>query len=241
MKQHLCRVLENRTLWSGVQLLALEAPELAGTMCPGQFALVRDPSTFDPYLRRTAWLFRAVDGRVALTLDAKDPLARRARVDDWLDVLAPLGNAVGLAANARHILLVGEGARLTPLIAIAENAIAQRREVVVISRAGSAAEILPAHLLAPEIEYRADVGELGSELAAWADCIYASGSSDLYRWLAPAVRGVRYRIEPGRVHALIDIPMPCGTGECYACAVKTRHGVQLACADGPFFDLSELD
>jgi dihydroorotate dehydrogenase electron transfer subunit len=182
-----------------------------------------------------------MENGVALTLDAKDPLALRVRAGDWLDALAPLGVAVGLDANAQHLLLIGEGARITPLVALAENAIAQRREVVLVFRAGAAAEIFPAHWLAPEIEYRTDAGELGSELVAWADRIFASGSDEFYRSLIQAVRAARYRIEPGIAHALIDIPMPCGTGDCYACAVKTRHGVHLACADGPFFDLSELD
>ncbi len=36
--------------------------------------------------------------------------------------------------------------------------------------------------------------------------------------------------------ALIDVPMPCGTGACYACAVDTARGVKLACADGAWFE-----
>ncbi len=238
MKQHLCRVIENKILWSDVRLLTLNAPELAPAMRPGQFALLRDPAIFDPYLRRTAWFYRIENERVACTLPARDPLAARARPGDLLDALAPLGRAIEFDAKERRILLVGEGACVAPLIAIADSAVAQQREVVLVSRS---ADAFPSHLLAPEIEYRTDADALGAELIAWADAMVASGSDETYRALADAARAARYRIEPGWARVLIDLPMPCGAGECYACAVETRRGVQRACVDGPAFDLSDLD
>lgn len=241
VKQHLCRVIESRTLWSDVQLLVLDAPELAPAMRPGQFALLRDPTTFDPYLRRTAWPYRIEAERVAFTVPSHDPLAARARAGDTLDLLAPLGRAIEFEASARHILLIGEGAHAARLIAIAESAIKQQREVVLVSRAAAVDEIFPAHLLAPEIEYRTDAEALGAELIAWADAIVASGSNEMDAALADVVRAARYRIEPGFARVLIDLPMPCGAGDCYACAVETRRGIQLACLDGPAFDLSALE
>ena len=236
MKQHLCRVTENRTLWADIQLLTLDAPGLV--LHPGQFALARDPSTLDPYLRRTMWLYRIQDERITFTLPVYDPLAVRARNGDIIDILGPLGRPVEFAPSARHILLIGESVRIAPLFAIADNAIAQQREVVLACRG---ANILPAHLLAPEIEYRTDVSAFSPELIAWADAIVASGPGELYRVLADAVRVARYRLEAGLARVLIDLPMPCGTGDCYACAVDTRHGLQLACVDGPAFDLIDLE
>jgi dihydroorotate dehydrogenase electron transfer subunit len=242
VKQHLCRIIENRSLWSNVQLLTLDAPELARSIRPGQFALLRDPTTFDPYLRRTAWFYRLDGARVSFTLPAHDPLAMRARAGDTLDVLAPLGRAIDFDAHARRVLLIGEGARVAPLIAVAESAIRQAREVVlVLSGVKSKDAVFPAHLLVPEIEYRTDADALNVDLVTWADAILASGSDELYRALADTLRAARYRIEPGLTRVLIDLPMPCGTGECYACAVETRRGIQRACVDGPAFDLSALD
>ncbi|MEW5720336.1 MAG: hypothetical protein AB1817_17055 [Chloroflexota bacterium] len=242
MKPYSCRVVENRKLWVDAQLIAFDAPELARVVRPGQFALARDATTFDPYLRRVLWLYARDGERVAFVFSSRDPLAARTRVGDSLELLAPLGNAIDLDANARRVLLIGEGTRIVQLIALAHHAVAQAREVVLVSPApvanggGSGEGAFPAHLLAPEIEYRTD-DALSAELLVWADAIVASGSAELYRALASAIRAVRYRLEPGFARVIIDLPMPCGTGACYACAVETTRGAQRACADGPAFDL----
>lgn len=242
MKQHLARVTECRLLWANVQLLTLYAPEATRSMRPGQFALARDPTTLDPYLRRKLDLYAIHDEYIELTINTNDPLAMRARAGDTLDVLAPLGRAIEFETSARHILLIGEGERITPLVAIAHDAIMHGREVVLAFYCPSnqATEMFPPHLLSPEIEYRMD-DTLNAELVAWADALVASGSSELYRAVADALRAARYRIEPGFGRMLVDMPMPCGIGVCYACAVDTSRGVQLACVDGPAIDLVELD
>lgn len=246
MKQVLCRVIDNRTLVSDIQLLTLHAPELARAIRPGQFALARDPLTIDPYLRRTLWFYSINADAVAFTLSSTDALAIRTRVGDTIDVLAPLGHAVDFESHVRHVLLIGEGSNIAPLIAIAHAAIARGREVVLKTSSpvrnanGGGSGVGVSHLLAPEIEYRTDDGS-NPELMAWADAIVASGSMEFYRGIAAAVRAARYRLEPGFARGLIDAPMPCGTGACYACAVDTARGVKLACADGAWFDLIDFE
>jgi dihydroorotate dehydrogenase electron transfer subunit len=237
VKQYLCRVIDNRNLWADAQLITFDAPVVGRALRPGQFAFVRDATTFDPYLRRVLWLYQIENTRVAFTLSARDPLAVRSRVGDMLDLLAPLGNAIEFDVNARHVLLIGEGTRVVRLIALAHDAVTQAREVVLVNRGEN---IFPAHLLSPEIEYRTD-DALSAELIAWADAIVASGSDELYRALADTIRVARYRLEQGFARVIVDVPMPCGAGACYACAVETARGVRLACADGPAFDLATLE
>jgi dihydroorotate dehydrogenase electron transfer subunit len=236
VKQYLCCVVENRILWADAQLVTFDVPELVRAMRPGQFALARDATTFDPYLRRVGWLYQIEDAHISFALSARDPLAARSRVGDTLDLLAPLGNAIEFDANVRHVLLIGEDTRIVQLIALAHDAVAQAREVVLVNRG---ATVFPAHLLSPEIEYRTD-DALSAELIAWADALVASGPDELYGALADAICAARYRLEPGFARVIVDVPMPCGAGACYACAVETARGVQLACADGPAFDLATL-
>jgi len=243
LKNHHVPIIETRALWADWHLLAFDAPDLARSIRPGQFALARDPSTLDPYLRRTLWLYEIRDGRVSFILNAHDSLSRSARVGDTLDLLAPLGHALTFEPSAKHILLLGQGSRTAPLIALAHDAVKLGCEVVVVTRG----EIFPSQLLAPEIELRNDES-FDAELIAWADAIVASGAADFYRDLSNAIRAVRLRIPPGFARVWIDAPMPCGTGMCYACAVYTHlhrtpsgvqvsRGIKLVCVDGPALDL----
>jgi dihydroorotate dehydrogenase electron transfer subunit len=197
---------------------------------------VRDPATSDPYLRRVAWLYAVDSARVSFVMSTRD--AVMARLGGMLDLLAPLGRAIHFDANTRRIVFIGEGARIVQLFALAQDAAAQGRQVVLVHRAE---QIFPAHWLSPEIEYRTDADALDAELIAWADALVASGSDESYRALADAIRAARYRLEPGFARAFVDAAMPCGAGVCYACAIETARGVRLACADGPAFDLTVLE
>ncbi len=222
-------------------MLAFNSPALAHTMRPGQFALARDATLRDPYLRRVLSLYQITDHRVAFTLPATDPLAHRARVGDELDLLAPLGHAIEFNVNTQHIVLIGADPHLAPLIAIAQDAITHGHAVVLVTHTTTAPYIFPAHLLAPEIEYRAEGNTFDPELIAWADAIVASGNNELYRTLANAIRDVRYRLEENFARVIATLPMPCGVGACGACAVDTIHGVRFACVDGLSFDLVEYE
>ena len=252
MKQHICKLVENRNLWDHVPLLVFEAPELARMIQPGQFVLVRDPSTFDPYLRQTAWLYRVEGDRLSLVLSSGNSLSGRVSPGHLLDLLGPAGRTAEFVKSARHVLLIGEDEQIAPLVAMAHAALESlERSVVLLNRsrqaAGAETGPLPAYLLSPEIEYRVvpttqSLPEiLGPDLIAWADQIVASGSPELYAAVGQAVRTARFRLEPGWVHVLMDLPMPCGVGTCYACAVGTAHGPKLACVDGPWFDWVDLE
>lgn len=243
MKEHVCSIIETCLLWADVHLLVLDAGNLARAIRPGQFALARDPSTLDPYLRRTLWLYEIRDERVSFILDARDPLARRARVGDPLDVLAPLGRAIAFEPGARHVLLMGQGTRLAPLIAVAHEAIKLGKGVVLVSCSGAAdseRDLFPSHLLAPEIEYSHGDG-FDEQLIAWADAVVASGGKEFYRGLCEAIRSTRLRLPPGFARGWVHEPMPCGVGMCYACALETGRGIKLACVDGPALDLAEWE
>ncbi len=240
MKQYPCRVVENVRLWADVQQMTFDAPELALTMRPGQFALIRDPRSLDPYLRRRALFYSSERGIVTLTLSSADPIVARTREGDLLDVLAPLGRAVEWPDGAQHILFIGEGAKVVPLVGMAHRAVQQGKAVVLSMLTATDREVLPAHLLPPEVEYQTG-GVLNAELVSWSDAMFASGSAELYQSLGDIVRAMRYRLEQGFLHVLVDLAMPCGTGGCYACAVETARGIRLACTDGPVFDWMELE
>jgi len=226
---------------AGLRLMTLAAdglPELR----PGQLILARVPGTFDPYLRRAyAPLVRGRDLDVALLVPASDSLL--VRDVTTLDLLAPVGNGFTLEANTRRLLLVGSVAHLAPLIALAHEATRVQIAVTLLVEHPDAPADLSAFLgslLPLDVEYQiaASLAPQWPALLRWCDQVCAAGDPALYDALRAAI--APSSTPAGFAQALVMPEAACGTGACLGCAVGTVRGAQLACVDGPVFDLRSL-
>ena len=241
---------------AGVNLLWLEAPQVAREAQPGQFIMVRCAESWDPLLRRALSIHRVRGSGRAVQAFAvlysvhgagTSSLARK-QAGDVVDVLGPMGNGYTVHLNAERLLLIGAGWGISPLVALAEQQVARGKAVTLLAGASMASAHYPAAWLPPEVEvvYATDDGSLGKqgsvvdlapEYWAWADAVYACGPFALYQFLA-RVAAAQWPEKP--VQALAESPMACGMGACFSCAVETKRGVRLACKDGPRFDLKDL-
>jgi dihydroorotate dehydrogenase electron transfer subunit len=151
-----------------------------------------------------------------------------------LDLLGPCGRACELPERAHNVLLVAGAHGASRLLPLARAALARRAAVTLVSAGTHTLRGLPA-----EIEVRFGAAGLGEALE-WADAIYA----DLPAADLPALQA-RLRAAAGtsgpEARAYRLPPAPCGVGACGACAVATRSGWRLACLDGPWFPLLELE
>ncbi|HET7768485.1 MAG TPA: hypothetical protein VFN74_06885 [Chloroflexota bacterium] len=249
-------------------LLHLEAPGIAPLVRAGQWVMVRcaevDVPVWDPYLPRAFFVF-AVDraaGRMSVLVE------RRGRGSAWLSgrregdrVLAhgPVGREVREAKLTRHLLLLAEGTvGLTALSLMAADASSRKVSVTLVRNAASGEDEPPPHLLPPDVEYRATTPEAGgllgglAPLLAWADEVMVAAAAPLLDTLQ-ALR--RTRLAPFTMHSQLPVQalplpewgragggdaLPCGTGACGACQVRTRERQRLFCLDGPAFALEDL-
>ena len=170
------------------------------------------------------------------------------RPGDSIFVHGPLGRGCSVRPSASHLLLVAGGIGVAPLIYLADEEVARGRHVTLIQGTRSAEGLFPARLLPPEVEVavttedgsagqRGLVTDLVPEYLSWADQVFACGPSAMFTTLADVMRRSQSR-RP--VQVLLEEVMPCGTGICYGCAVKTRRGVRLICKDGPRFELRDV-
>jgi dihydroorotate dehydrogenase electron transfer subunit len=152
----------------------------------------------------------------------------------------PLGRGFALPLSARKVGLVAfddSPSRLRGLIA---PALKQSAAVVLVSDH-------PFDTLHDEVEMHPTSAL--AEIMAWADYL----AFDVSRENLPQLRDFlgsmkqasawKARAEPGRSEAqvLIRTPMPCGAvADCGVCAVTLKSGWQMACKDGPVFDLKEI-
>jgi len=252
MKHQQLLVTDNQRLRPALHRLVLSAPDLTAT--PGQFLhiLCHEPEAYDPFLRRAVPIHHLGDGRVDLLVRPDEPghawLARR-RAGDALDTLGPLGHGFDLPdghSTAGRLLLLAHGLGVAPLVGLADQAAARGWAVTLLATALRPADAYPAALLPPAVEYQvapADDGPLSpltADLLAWADRLAAAIPSTAWLPLRQRIEATRTALSPGFAQVWADVPLACGTGRCQGCAIETRRGWQLACSDGPVFDLAEV-
>jgi dihydroorotate dehydrogenase electron transfer subunit len=178
-------------------------------------------------------------------------LANR-RAGDRIFAWGPLGIGYKVGRGSKNLLLVGGGIGIAPLVWLADEAIAQGRNVTLVIGARSAEHVFPAALLPHEAEVivTTDDGSAGrygfatepfAELLEWCDQAFACGPTPMFRAMAEAARRAKVRRS---VQALLEERMGCGTGICYGCAVQVRvrggRAMKLVCKDGPRFEVRDV-
>lgn len=251
MKLFRAPVTANEPAGDGLFMLRIAVGDLSRDCRAGQFLHVRcaPADSVDPLLRRPISIYRAAEGELWLYYDAVGRgtryLAGR-RPGDELDVLGPLGQPFRLAAGAHHLLMVGGGIGLAPLVALAEEQLPHDRSVVLLAGFRTAARVLPAQYLPAQIEYivATDDGSTGhpgvvTDLVAdyldWADQVFACGPTPMLQSLRRATGHARRPVQVS-----LEERMGCGMGVCLTCVLHTNHGLKRVCRDGPVFDLADL-
>ncbi len=251
MRIHTATITETTMIRSGVQLLALHAPNLAQTVQPGQFCMVRccPADASDPLLRRpfyvhgvnrsrgTCTFYVHVQGRGTRWLASQPEGA-------VLDILGPLGHGWTLRSTTRNALLFAEERSISALTLLAQVALEQDIAVTLINQSRTIEESYPPALLSPEIEYRVvteqqdkNLLQTLTEVLPWADATYSSVSHETSLALYTRFERLRAR---NFAQGIITRPLICGTGVCFACSVETHSGQRLVCRDGPVFDLRDI-
>ena len=237
--------------------LTISAPDLSPPLLPGQFLLLRCADRFTCYLRRPVFPEPNEANTLSLLL-RPDPDPGRAWLlsrtpGEKLDVIGPLGTGFPLSDSIRTLLLVGDTQAIDPLLGQMSRAVKAGIAVTLALGGHRAANLYPVSALPPVVEFQAATvdGSLGHrgpvtdllpELLGWADAVCAVGSPALYRALLGQTEKVRLRAEADYLFGLIAAyPMACGVGACLSCSLETKTGPELACVDGPVFDLTRLE
>src|SRR6516164_983348 len=128
-------VLINRHLARDTWLIRLQAPELARSIRPGQFLMIRLPGHSDPLLGRPFALYDTVldDGGQPIGLDVVylvvgkvTGLLTNRKVGERLEVWGPLGNGFPTLSGLDHVGLVAGGIGQTPFLAYIRELIGSR-------------------------------------------------------------------------------------------------------------------
>jgi dihydroorotate dehydrogenase electron transfer subunit len=206
---------DTREILPGQWLQSYEAPWLASGARAGQFVHVRSADYSGLVLRRPFSIntFERVAGLVTIhfriTGKGTEWLART-RPGESVDMLGPLGRPFELDARTRHVLLVAGGLGMAGVRSLADQALADGRQVTLLFGAATAAEVYPSALLPDEVEYVVStndgsmghagfVTELLPEYEAWADQAFACGPHAMLASLARLAAGRDARLGVARL------------------------------------------
>jgi hypothetical protein len=224
MRTHAGRVAEIQLEGSGGRSALLDCPAKAVPR-PGQYLLALDEESL-----LGAPLFSA--GATAAGFRAAPPVPLAWQPGTRLALRGPLGRGFRLPGDLRRLGLAAAGDTLARLLPLAEQALARDAAVTLFSDARLPP--LPTSLEAYPLSAL-------PEAYNWADFLALDLPLDSLAAL-PAILGLPPGARlpcPGQV--LIAAPMPCaGLADCGVCALPAGRSWQLACQDGPVFEIKDV-
>ena len=256
MKQLKAPVISSIEAFPGTYLMWLEAPDIAKTARPGQFAMVGCGG--DTVLPRPLSIHRVDGSQLALLFSVVGKGTNRlsqVKKGDTLDIFGPLGNGFRIDPGSRNLLLVAGGMGIAPLRFLAETAASRGCAVKLHQGVNTAGQVFldelsshytrvprsgPIESSASTVDGSSGVMGLATVivpgLAEWADQVFACGPAAMYRSMArmPELKGKSVQLS-------LEIMMGCGVGVCYGCTIKTKIGLKQVCKDGPVFEMGEVE
>ncbi|MCL1817208.1 MAG: dihydroorotate dehydrogenase electron transfer subunit [Clostridiales bacterium] len=250
------QVLTNERIGLRYYALTVSAPQISVAARPGQFLMIAPRSGMEPFLKRPLGI-NVIDmarGQIRVVyrvVGYGTRLLSERCAGEFLQVVGPLGNGWQLT-QGRHVLLVGGGAGIAPLLPLAVELARSGADCEAMLGASSVQEVpcveefaTLARLSVATLDgSRGALGQVSSWLPAQPiayDMIYCCGPHPLMRKVALWAK--RHDL-PCQVS--LEEHMGCGFGVCMGCVCavtapdKDEVIYKRVCCEGPVFDSREV-
>lgn len=253
-KHFTAQVLDIQLVAKQIYLMTFTAPkEALEQFRPGQFAHIA-VSADTPRLLRRPISIHAIDtvlGSMSVIFAVKGEGTKHLSsmaADEYLDVIAPLGEGFPVAEGDEKIWLLGGGVGAAPLASVAASY--PNREYTAFFGFASENEAFAPESIAGigRTIITTDDGSKGragfvTQALAEAlesekpDVIFACGPT-------PMLRSLKKLLDcdgAPKAYVSLEERMGCGVGGCYTCASAVAGGMKRVCKDGPVFDIREVE
>ena len=242
------RVVSQEEIVPTIFELVLEG-DMVETMKAGQFLHLRVPddahllrrpisiSSIDKATKRCRLIYRVEGSGTAIFSSLK--------TGDSIDVMGPQGNGFDLSDldKQSHVLLVGGGIGVPPLLEVARQLYARGVKITTILGFATKDAVILEDELAQysKIFVTTDDGSYGikgnvsvviKEFNTVFDAIYSCGAPGMMKYINQTF------YDHPRAYLSLESRMACGMGACYACVLKVPDSEtvsQRVCEDGPVF------
>lgn len=237
MKQDIYRVRANDCLAPGTFRMVLEGDTTALTR-PGQFVNIALDGKF---LRRPISVCDWETGHFTIVYKVVGGGTRQMStlpVGASLDILTGLGNGYALDKSGEHPLLIGGGAGIPPLYALAKHLLAQGKHPQVILGFNQAGELFLSEefkALGVPVTVTTVDGSLGTP-GFVTDAMPETGYTYVYTCgPEPMLKAVWHKtVTSGQFS--FEERMGCGFGACMGCTCQTKYGNMRICREGPVLE-----
>jgi dihydroorotate dehydrogenase electron transfer subunit len=261
-KQVKAEILVNRKENGQYYRLVLDCPDIASSVSPGQFVMIKTGDDRTLLLRRPLSVHKVSGGKLEFLYEVVGKgtgMLSGRKAGDRLDLLGPLGNGFdyrGKRSPGDRPVLVAGGMGVAPLVFLAEALRSGTRPGAgnkVLALIGAKTK----NLVLCEKEFKnfgcdvkiaTDDGSRGfhgrvtalleeslGDTGHRVSAIYGCGPNPMLKEISRVSKIFRL---PAQVS--LEAHMACGIGACLGCVVNTLDGYKRVCKEGPVFDAESL-
>lgn len=247
MKALKVKVLKNAPLSLRTYVMELSAPDIAHSVKPGQFVMLKVSHTNDPIGRRAfavgdvrgdnLFIFYDVVGRGTYLLSSLPE-------GSHIELFGPLGKRTFQLSGDKH-LLIGGGIGIAGLTLLGKELRKEGKKVFFVYGGRGKEHLGLKSWLKEENFEHVIFTEDGSE---GRKGLVTEAVKEFDRsWTVSAcgpkgmLKALKNLIEPSRLYLSLESRMACGWGVCLGCVVKGTQGNYLrVCYEGPVFRADEV-
>ena len=241
MKRGLFTVETNEQLAPGTFRMVLTGDTSAITG-PGQFVNIALEGKF---LRRPISVCDWAEGSLTIiykVVGKGTDQMRRMPAGTELDILTGLGNGYDLDKSGDTPLLIGGGAGIPPMFALAKKLLAQGKKPAVILGFNKAEELFleeAFQALGMPVTVATADGSLGVK-GFVTDAMPDGGYTHIYTCGPEPMLKAVYNKSVTSGQFSFEERMGCGFGACMGCTCKTKYGNKRICREGPVLEKEEI-
>jgi dihydroorotate dehydrogenase electron transfer subunit len=262
-------IVENVRLARDTYRVRVTCPEIARSITPGQFVMLRIAGTSDPLIGRPLALYDVQGEYLDVVYLRKGKFTTQlAELDpsDWLDVWGPLGNGFE-PKPTEHLVMVAGGIGQTPFYALAQEYLGRKRygnpprtappaEKITFCYGARTADYFAGltdfESLGIEVRLSTDDGSRGHhglvtdllrhtlDETCMQPRIVCCGPERMMEAVSHIARDAGVACEVS-----LETPMACGIGICFTCVAMIRDGhgecdYKRTCVEGPVFEAEKV-